>query len=81
MRSCPGLIVRSAVATMNQVGFVFRAGDVTLWVRDSVEIDVGLAPSTSESAPEVVPPAGFRIRAGFDSGQRDCGDWNGMGRA
>src|SRR5271154_2615652 len=38
MRSWSGLIDRSAVATMYQVGFVFQAGDVTLWVNESVEI-------------------------------------------
>src|SRR6202522_3686672 len=38
MRSWFGLIERSAVATMYQVGFVFQAGDVTLWVNESVEI-------------------------------------------
>src|SRR5271168_1703340 len=38
MRSCSGLIDRSAVATMYQVGFVFQAGLVTLWVNASVEI-------------------------------------------
>src|SRR5258707_2824587 len=38
MRSCSGLIDRSAVATMYQVGLVFQAGDVTLWVNESVEI-------------------------------------------
>src|SRR5882757_10215690 len=24
-------------------------------------------------------PTGVRLRAGFDSGRGDCGDWNGMG--
>src|SRR5277367_1984175 len=38
MRSCSGLIDRSALATMYQVGLVFQAGDVTLWVNESVEI-------------------------------------------
>src|SRR5579863_2973915 len=38
MRSCSGLIDRSAVATMYQVGLVFQAGDVVLWVNASVEI-------------------------------------------
>src|SRR5580704_12912388 len=38
MRSCSGLIDRSALATMYPVGFVFQAGDVTLWVNASVEI-------------------------------------------
>src|SRR5271163_4380960 len=38
MRSWSGLIDRSAVATMYQVGLVFQAGDVTLWVKESVEI-------------------------------------------
>src|ERR1700735_4114364 len=38
MRSCSGLIDRSAVATMYQVGLVFQAGFVTLWVNASVEI-------------------------------------------
>src|SRR6476620_9234928 len=38
MRSWSGLIDRSAVATMYQVGLVFQAGDVTLWVNESVEI-------------------------------------------
>src|SRR5271167_357177 len=38
MRSCSGLIDRSALATMYQVGFVFQAGFVTLWVNASVEI-------------------------------------------
>src|SRR5882757_3436266 len=38
MRSCSGLIDRSAVATMYQVGLFFQAGLVTLWVNESVEI-------------------------------------------
>src|ERR1700731_44971 len=38
MRSWSGLIDRSAVATMYQLGFVFQAGCVTLWVNESVEI-------------------------------------------
>src|ERR1700741_912788 len=38
MRSCAGLIDRSAEATMYQVGLVFQAGFVTLWVNESVEI-------------------------------------------
>src|SRR3984893_4597054 len=38
MRSCCGLIDRSSVATMYQVGLVFQAGFVTLWVNESVEI-------------------------------------------
>src|ERR1700751_1230538 len=38
MRSCSGLIDRSAEATMYQVGLVFQAGFVTLWVNESVEI-------------------------------------------
>src|SRR5580704_8530673 len=38
MRSWSGLIDRSAVATMYQVGLVFQAGEVTLWVNESVEI-------------------------------------------
>src|ERR1700691_687075 len=38
MRSWSGLIDRSAVATMYQVGLVLQAGDVTLWVHASVEI-------------------------------------------
>src|ERR1700677_4687114 len=38
IRSWSGLIDRSAVATMYQVGLVFHAGDVTLWVNASVEI-------------------------------------------
>src|SRR4029077_15223266 len=38
MRSCSGLIDRSAVATMYQVGLVFQAGFVTLCVNESVEI-------------------------------------------
>src|ERR1700684_467579 len=38
MRSWSGLIDRSAVATMYQVGLVFQAGFVTLWVNASVEI-------------------------------------------
>src|SRR6202790_3667073 len=38
MRSWSGLIDRSAVATMYQVGLFFQAGDVTLWVNASVEI-------------------------------------------
>src|ERR1700722_14039044 len=38
MRSCSGLIDRSAVATMYQVGLFFQAGFVTLWVKESVEI-------------------------------------------
>src|SRR6202042_711019 len=38
MRSWSGLIDRSSVATMYQVGLVFQAGEVTLWVNESVEI-------------------------------------------
>src|SRR5246127_5922538 len=38
MRSCSGLIDRSAVATMYQVGLVLQAGFLTLWVNESVEI-------------------------------------------
>src|ERR1700685_2267185 len=38
MRSWSGLIDRSALATMYQVGLAFQAGDVTLWVEASVEI-------------------------------------------
>src|ERR1700720_1363289 len=38
IRSWSGLIDRSAVATMYQVGLVFQAGVVTLWVNESVEI-------------------------------------------
>src|SRR5271170_6383463 len=38
IRSWSGLIDRSAVATMYQVGLVFQAGDVTWWVNESVEI-------------------------------------------
>src|SRR5580658_1025373 len=38
MRSCSGLIDRSAVATMYHVGLVFHAGDVTAWVNASVDI-------------------------------------------
>src|SRR3984957_4009889 len=38
MRSCSGLIDRSSVATMYQVGLVFQAGEETLWVNESVEI-------------------------------------------
>src|SRR5580692_5204053 len=38
MRSCSGLIDLSAVATMYQVGLLFQAGVVTLWVNESVEI-------------------------------------------
>src|SRR5713226_5995234 len=38
MRSWSGLIDRSAAATMYQVGLVFQAGDVTLWVNELVEI-------------------------------------------
>src|ERR1700745_1451336 len=38
MRSCTGLIDRSALATMYQLGLVFQAGFVTLWVNASVEI-------------------------------------------
>src|SRR3984957_18918981 len=37
MRSWSGLIDRSLVATMYQVGLVFQAGFVTLWVNASVE--------------------------------------------
>jgi hypothetical protein len=38
IRSWSGLIDRSAVATMYQVGLLFHAGLVTLWVNESVEI-------------------------------------------
>src|SRR5271154_3123464 len=38
MRSWSGLIDRSWVATMYQVGLVFQAGDLTWWVNESVEM-------------------------------------------
>src|SRR5277367_4741940 len=38
MRSWSGLIDRSELATMYQVGLCFQAGFVTLWVNASVEI-------------------------------------------
>src|ERR1700689_1430251 len=38
IRSWSGLIDRSSVATMYQVGLFFQAGFVTLWVNESVEI-------------------------------------------
>src|ERR1700727_1194767 len=38
MRSCSGLIDRSSVATMYQVGLCFQAGFLTWWVNASVEI-------------------------------------------
>src|SRR6202140_262696 len=38
IRSWSGLIDRSSVATMYQVGLCFQAGFVTLWVNESVEI-------------------------------------------
>src|SRR5271167_4928866 len=38
IRSWSGLIDRSSVATMYQVGLFFQAGLVTLWVNESVEI-------------------------------------------
>src|ERR1700722_3422528 len=38
MRSCSGLIDRSALATMYQVGLCFQAGFFTSWVNASVEI-------------------------------------------
>jgi len=38
IRSCCGLIERSAVATMYAVGLVFQAGLVTLCVNASVEM-------------------------------------------
>src|ERR1700678_2883222 len=38
MRSWSGLVDRAAVATMYQVGLVFQAGFVTLWVNESVEM-------------------------------------------
>src|SRR5580658_5803085 len=38
IRSWIGLIDRSEVATMYQVGLVFQAGFETLWVNESVEI-------------------------------------------
>src|SRR5580704_9864014 len=38
IRSCSGLIDRSSLATMYQVGLCFQAGDVTWWVNASVEI-------------------------------------------
>src|SRR5271170_6168334 len=38
MRSCSGLMDRSWVATMYQVGLCLQAGFVTLWVNASVEI-------------------------------------------
>src|SRR5271155_4008224 len=38
IRSWSGLIDRSSVATMYQVGLVFQAGAVTLWVNESVDI-------------------------------------------
>src|ERR1700722_15054885 len=38
IRSWSGLIERSSVATMYQVGLFFQAGLATLWVNESVEI-------------------------------------------
>src|ERR1700761_720909 len=38
MRSCSGLIDRSSLATMYQVGLCLHAGFLTLWVNASVEI-------------------------------------------
>src|SRR5580698_4950545 len=38
MRSCSGLIDRSSLATMYQVGLCFQAGFLTWWVNASVEI-------------------------------------------
>src|SRR4029077_3603072 len=38
MRSCSGLIDRSPLATMYQLGLLLQAGVVTLWVNESVEI-------------------------------------------
>src|SRR5580658_4998434 len=38
IRSWSGLIDRSELATMYQVGLCFHAGFVTLWVNESVEI-------------------------------------------
>src|SRR5580698_836900 len=38
MRSCSGLIDRSAAATMYQGGLAFQAGFVSLWVNEPVEI-------------------------------------------
>src|SRR5271154_2275718 len=38
IRSWSGLIERSSVATMYQVGLFFQAGLVTWWVNESVEI-------------------------------------------
>src|SRR5580698_3507219 len=38
IRSWIGLIDRSSLATMYQVGLVFQAGFVTLWAKQSVEI-------------------------------------------
>src|SRR5271163_678138 len=38
IRSCSGLIERSAEATMYQVGLCFQAGFLTWWVNESVEI-------------------------------------------
>src|SRR6202030_1138005 len=45
MLSWSGLIDRSSVATMYQVGLFFHAGFVTLWVNEAVEIgtcDMGM---------------------------------------
>src|SRR5258708_14382896 len=61
MRSWSGLIDRSAVATIYQVGLVFQAGLVTLWVNESVEIgtcdmamkwDTAGGTSAAKSAPK-----------------------------
>src|SRR5260370_25633755 len=61
MRSCSGLIDRSWVATMYQLGLAFQAGLVTLWVNESVEIgtcdmamkwDTAGGTSAAKSAPK-----------------------------
>src|ERR1700739_4984020 len=67
MRSRSGLIDRSSLATMYQVGLCFQAGFVTLWVNESVEIgtcdiDMNSASSRGISAAKSAAKCASSIR-------------------
>src|ERR1700688_1616017 len=84
MRSWSGLIDRSAVATMYQLGLVFQAGDVTLWMNASVEIGTcdtamnaalsfGMSAAKSAEMFPFYPPVGgpvYLYAADLDCGSR-----------
>src|SRR6202040_4214903 len=74
MRSCSGLIDRSAVATMYHVGLVFQAGFVTLWVNASVEIgtcDTAIKPDSADGSNWGFPHGS---RLAFEAMQYRMGD-------